>query len=318
MPGSATFSFTEPDAFRTALGLLGIRVFVAMPGEFSARLTHAALPHVHLLRVTETLPRIAYFALPPDAVCISFPTQADPRPVWAGEEQRFGDIVFHGRGQRLHQWTRSPIHWGLIAVDSGLLARYGKAHYEIDFVASSDGRALRPSQAAWTRLLKLHTSAGRVVETRPSTFVHAEAARALEHDLIHALADCLAEGEWLEGSPARREPARIMQRFEDELAAWPQPNVGVAEICAVLGVLEQTLRLCCRQFLGMAPARYLDLRRLARMRSALLDADQRAVSVAEVARRHGFASTGPIAAAYRTAFGETPSMTLKRAGPNWG
>ncbi len=322
MPGSATYSFTEPEAFRSGLRLLGLRVFVAMQGQFSATLTHAVLPHLHLLSVTETLPRIAFCSLPADALCISFPTAAGsgwPLPVCAGEQLHSGDILFHGRGERLHQWTRGAGRWGLMAMEAGFLARYGRAHYDIDLVSSATGQvSLRPTAGAWKRLFNLHTRAGRVVETRPSTFVHPEAARSLEHDLIHALAECIAQGHWLETSSMQRQRARIMERFEAELATRPHQNASVVDICTGMGVSERTLRMCCRQFLGMAPARYLNLRRLALVRAALLDADQRAASVAEIARLHGFAHAGKIGGSYRAAFGETPSMTLHRAGARWG
>ena len=205
-----------------------------------------------------------------------------------------------------------------VVLETGYLASYGKGYCDIEFAFSTDGRTLRPSRAAWTRLLKLHVRAGRVVETRPSIFMHPAAALSLQHELIQALADCLPDGEWLESSPATRAQAQIMQRFEDQLAMRPQQDLQVAEICAVLDVPERTLQSCCRQFLGMPAAQYLILRRLMQMRSALLDADPRKITIAEVTSLHGFMSTRQIVERYRAAFGETPAMTLQHASARWG
>jgi AraC-like DNA-binding protein len=321
MPGSGTYSFTEPEAFQAGLEKLGMRVFAAARGQFSAQLTRATLFHLHLLRAVEAVPRIAYLSLPADAICISFLTQPDPSyppPVWSGEELQFGDIMFHGREERLHQWTRGPGRWGLVSLDADFFARYGKVHYSLVLAPSAVGRILRPTAATRQRLLQLHARAGRVVETRPSIIVHPEAARSLENDLIQALVDCLAQGQWLETSPARRRQAQVMERFENELITRLHQNARVAEICATLRVSERTLRRCCRQFLGMGPTQYVGLRRLMLVRSTLLHADRRAVSVADVVRLHGFPPTSRFTAAYRTAFGETPSQTLRVASTRGG
>jgi transcriptional regulator GlxA family with amidase domain len=55
------------------------------------------------------------------------------------------------------------------------------------------------------------------------------------------------------------------------------------------------------------------LRRLQAVRIALRDADPATSSVAEIASGCGFTELGRFAGAYRTAFGESPSTTLRRA-----
>jgi transcriptional regulator GlxA family with amidase domain len=55
------------------------------------------------------------------------------------------------------------------------------------------------------------------------------------------------------------------------------------------------------------------LRRLKRARGALRNADPATASVAEIARSGGFTELGRFAVIYRTAFGESPSTTLRRA-----
>jgi transcriptional regulator GlxA family with amidase domain len=88
--------------------------------------------------------------------------------------------------------------------------------------------------------------------------------------------------------------------------------LGLPALCAEIGVPERTLRLCCAEFLGLSPTRYVLLRRLNKARSALRRADPSKVTVAEVARNHQFLELGRFAVTYRATFGESPSTTLQR------
>jgi transcriptional regulator GlxA family with amidase domain len=86
----------------------------------------------------------------------------------------------------------------------------------------------------------------------------------------------------------------------------------LAELCRATGVSERTLRTAFIATLGMAPARYLRLRRLHLLRAALAVADQHQASVAAIARRFGYTDCGRMAADYHALFGEYPSATLLR------
>jgi transcriptional regulator GlxA family with amidase domain len=140
-----------------------------------------------------------------------------------------------------------------------------------------------------------------------------EVARALEQELLHALVNCLTAGDANADLKTRQNHADIMVRFEDALAANRDPHLNVPALCAAIGVPERTLRVCCTEFLGMSPSRYLLLRRLNMARSALRRADPATASVAGIARSHQFLEPGRFAVAYRTIFGEMPSSTLRRS-----
>jgi AraC family ethanolamine operon transcriptional activator len=88
------------------------------------------------------------------------------------------------------------------------------------------------------------------------------------------------------------------------------PRLG--ELCRRLGVSERTLRSAFVDTLGMAPARYLRLRRLHLLRAALAVADGQRSCVAAIARRFGYSDCGRMAAEYYKIFGEYPSTTLQR------
>src|SRR6202035_4512659 len=105
----------------------------------------------------------------------------------------------------------------------------------------------------------------------------------------------------------------IMVRFEEVLAERLDRQLHVPELCALIGVSARTLRSRCAEFLGIRPSRYVLLRRLQAARMALRDADPATTSVAEIASGCGFTELGRFAGAYRTAFGESPSTTLRRS-----
>lgn len=86
----------------------------------------------------------------------------------------------------------------------------------------------------------------------------------------------------------------------------------LAELSRVAGVSERTLRTAFIATLGMAPTRYLRLRRLHLLRAALSVADPLRSNVATVAARFGYTDGGRMAAEYHAVFGEFPSATLQR------
>jgi AraC-like DNA-binding protein len=102
----------------------------------------------------------------------------------------------------------------------------------------------------------------------------------------------------------KRYRADTMRQFEDALAAHRKCPPSLQDLCMSIGVPERTLRLCCTEFLGMAPTRYFRLRRLGMVRAALRRADPATANVSNVAAWYGFRQPGKFAAQYRAVFGE--------------
>jgi AraC-like DNA-binding protein len=300
-------TFTDAEDFVGSLHEARIELVVTCPGLFWARVNRVVLPHLQLVDVRESLPRIAYFALKPERVCVSFPLRSDFSSVWGGLSLRRGHVVFHSRGERLHQRMSGPTDWGLLSLESQRLIAAGRALTGVDLVAPPAGRILKPARRDIARLLRLHAAAARFAEKRPKLILDPEVNRGIEHDLIEALVRCLASeggrdlGGW-------RRHKQIMDRFENALE--PIEPTSVPELCAAIDVSERTLRSCCAEFLGISPSRYLRLKRLRLAHIALRGSGS---TVAEVARRCGFSDLGRFADAYQATFGETPSSTLQRA-----
>jgi transcriptional regulator GlxA family with amidase domain len=161
-------------------------------------------------------------------------------------------------------------------------------------------------------LRRLHATACRLVETKPETVAHREVARAIEHEIVYALVNCLKAHVVHGDTAVRRRYAAIMNRFEEALAASSGRQLPIPMMCKSLGVPERTLRMCCRDCLGMSPSHYIRLRRLNLLHAALQHADPATAKISEIAARYGFSEFGRLAGVYRTIFGETPSATLAR------
>jgi AraC-like DNA-binding protein len=313
MPGSGTRTFLEPDHYEASLRQTQIEILIALSSKFKARLTWAELHDLQVLRCEEDFPRVAYVCLGPQLSFVTFPAHSGPVPVWGGTELRLGEIVFHGRGERLHQSTPGSFVWNVIAMDPVQLEQYGRALSGKPFSLPSEGKILRPSPRDVARLRRLHGQVCRLAETKPKLLAHTEVARAIEQGLIQTLVACLTAASMRADGRTKRRRANIMIRFEEVLAEHLNEPLHMTELCELIWVTERTLRSCCAEFLGMSPARYVLSRRLSRARVVLRDAAPDGANLLELVRGFGFAELGRFEVAYQAAFSEAPLTTLQRA-----
>ena len=93
------------------------------------------------------------------------------------------------------------------------------------------------------------------------------------------------------------------------LAHLDEP-LHISVLCRTLEVSERTLRKAFHKLYGVAPCRQLRMLRLYQARRALLAADDKLVTVTEIATGCGFLELGRFSVEYRKVFGESPSQTL--------
>jgi AraC-like DNA-binding protein len=247
--------------------------------------------------------------LPAEFVFIAFPTHRAAALVYDGIQLELGDIAVHSLGQRLHQCTTAATAWGLIALTPSSLEAHVKTLTGLNIAIQPFGQILRARPSDVRCLLRLHAEAIRIAETKLNNIRHAEVVRALQQEIIWALAGCLADAEHRNISTAMRRNVSVVALFEDALEADPDRRPSVAQVCNAIGVSERTLRSCCLSVLGMSPAPYLRLRHLERARLALLHASHiTADEAADMTRRYGFASPLHFVTAYRNAFGVLPRI----------
>jgi AraC-like DNA-binding protein len=312
MPGSATGQFIDADDYQKSLRGFAMELVVTQTGDFHAELTCASVANFRLISARETLARVAYIALPATFVCVSFSTRGDAPLFWNGIELRPGGIVLHSRGERMHQRTAWPSQWGILAIAPTFFARKGSAIAGYQLEAPPAGRIVRPPKRDLARLLGLHARIAHLVRTRPIAIGQPEIDRALEDEILYTLVACLGSRNVDAGQETDQHHRHIMEQFEAVLTAAPERRLHFKEICAMIGVTGQNLRTCCHAFLGVSPSRYLLLRRLKLVRTAMLNADPATVRIEDVCGHYGFSAPGYFAAAYRGAFGENPSVMLAR------
>jgi AraC-like DNA-binding protein len=311
MAENGTLTLTDPDGYTAAFGDARINLTITGAGDFNARLTRLKLKHLEVYRCCETLPRIAYLSLPPERVFLSFPV-GTASLISDGFTLRSGDMVLHGVSERTHQRSDGASQWGLISLWPEQFANYGRALTGRAMAPPRASRILSPARVQMSKFQRLFAEACQLAEARQHLAERPEVARALEQEMLHAIINCLAANKADENPKTRHHHAAVMVRFEEMLSKRIDRRLSVPALCAEIGVPERTLRMCCAEFLGVSPTRYLLLRRLNQARSALRRADPATASVAEVARKHQFVELGRFAVTYRTTFGESPSATLQR------
>jgi AraC-like DNA-binding protein len=313
MPATGTTTFSDPGDYQRGFHSGDIDLVLIGSGIFKAQLTVVDLPRLKLLFVQESLPRIAYVSLPPDAVSFAFSTPAESTPIWGGLAMRSGDLMFHSIGERMHQRNSGISRRHVLLIDPEFFARSSKDFAGSEIVPPKVSRILRPTRTAAVELRRLHAKVCRLADTKSETLSHQEVARAIENDIIYVLIKCLLTNVVHGDTAPRRRRANVMDRFEDVLAAKFDQQMSIPELCADLGVAERSFRMCCFDVLGMSPSRYMRLRRLNLAHVALRHASPEAVNVSQIAQRYGFSELGRFAAAYRETFGELPSASLQRS-----
>ncbi len=313
MLSSTTGVFRDPDDFQSAMREYGCKSLVVTGhGSFRMRLTRIALHHVHLLCAEEYLARIAFFAIPTDAILLSFPLGNGNAPLWGGTRLRIGEVVTVGAGSTSHSRSASRCRWGGILLPTQILRSHARKVTGDPLILPVGVCHWQPSAKASRHLVQLHVSATRVADARAGVIVTSEPARTLEHELIDAVVACLTEKPAEVGGDAKARHADIMGRLEDLLLVHPNSALSSAEVCVALGISGRTMRACCAEHLGVGPNTYMRLRRMQLVRRALRSANSVTASVSQIAAEHGFSQAGRFAGAYRERFGELPSDTLRR------
>jgi AraC-like DNA-binding protein len=313
MLGTALSVFSNSGDFQEALRETGdVDLIATSGGKFWARMSQIWLFHMSLLACEERLSRIAFVSVSPNMVRVTLPPKPEASLTLDGIGTRSDEIVTHSAGHCFHERTDGPCRWGTIFLPMRDLVLAGRSMRGTAFALPTGERRWRPAPEVLRSLVNLHNAAIRATATRPRLPVERESAHGLEQQLVFALIECLGDETTDQNGGSVRRWGDTMMRFEEALRAAPLATLSVNRIAIALDVSIATLRKCCQANLGMAPGRYLYLRRMGTVRQALHDADPTKATVAGIARLHGFGGRGHFAATYCSMFGELPSVTLRR------
>jgi AraC-like DNA-binding protein len=115
----------------------------------------------------------------------------------------------------------------------------------------------------------------------------------------------------LQGLENKAAPGDV-KRAIDFIEAHLRVPISLADIARASGVPGRTLLEHFKNHRSVSPMRYLREARLARVRQALLSANDTA-TVTDIAMNWGFSHLGRFAAEYRGQYGESPSETFSRS-----
>ena len=107
---------------------------------------------------------------------------------------------------------------------------------------------------------------------------------------------------------------QIVERAEAFLNARIGEPFSISQLCQVAAVSERSLRNAFYAVRGMSPKRSAVRTRLTEVRRALSGANGARGAVTAIATDHGFFELGRFASIYKSAFGESPSATLRGHG----
>jgi AraC-like DNA-binding protein len=305
----------DADRFHQALRPSGGNFTVTAPGVFAAKHVRIDLPRVLMQGAQETLPRIWEGDLSHERHVISCQISPGPSLFANGAEIGPGEIVLHSSSAAMlcHR-TTGPTRWGGMSLPSRDWEAIAIAVGH-DLTPRADVPKITVPETALTRFRRLHASAMDMAENAPQHLANPDAAHGLEYELVQAMTDCLAMSGNPSSTAATRRHATIMKRFYQALEASVDEPIYLPQLCIAIGASDRTLRLCCQEYLGIGPKRYLHLRRMHLARRALLRAAAGTDNVTTIATRFGFWELGRFAVDYHMLFGEAPSTTLRSARP---
>jgi AraC-like DNA-binding protein len=312
MPSSALRTFTEPDAYFGGIRNLQVDGVVTRSGKFHAEATRIDLHRVWMHRFDEKLPRIMRVTPSGARSLILFPTDPDHVMLANGVEASQQQIVMFGLRWPYYLRSSEGTGWATISVTPEDLAIASNAIIGRELSPPNFMRRLKPPPSSLSRLIQLHKAASHLAKTTPDILAKPEVARSLEQALLEAFILCVGGAPSELERKVHRQRAKVMCRLEETLRTHSEEALYMADLCEAAGASYWTLRDCCQEYLGMGPKRYLWMRRMNLARRALHSASGNSTTVTEVATNYGFWELGRFSVAYRTLFGESPSVALRR------
>jgi AraC-like DNA-binding protein len=306
-------SFADPDRFQAEFRAGNYEMLGPSNDRFHAELTRIDFTRLGMQRSDRIGPSVVRSMSDARRVPVMFLVDADQEaPRRNGMELSAQDIAVHRPGSTNHLQTQGASRLAMMSLATDDLAAETLAITGREIAPPRLTYLARPAPALLDRLRTLHGLACTLAKADPDALSRPETAKALEHDLIHAMVACLADHQSDGATRNGGSHGRVMARFEDFLAAKQLEPVYLAEICSIVGASERTLRTCCQEHLGMGPIRYLWLRRMNLAHRALVRADPTLRTVTEIVTEHGFWELGRFSVEYRALFGKSPSTSLRR------
>jgi AraC-like DNA-binding protein len=313
MPSYEVRTFDEPGECGEAVRGPTVDISVVGKGRFAASFTAIDLNGLRLQRMSENLPIIWHSANMGGRAAFVFQTNPGPSLFRDGIEVASGSIVQRLDGCQSHSIRSSgPMNLGSMSLRLEDIPSVSKS-VGFDLTPPKSERIINPCASSMASLRRLHAAAELLVTEAPEVINNPEGARGLEQILLQSLIACLEMNDVHEKTSTQGRHQKLMQRFYAILKADPARPLYIAEVAAAVGTSIRALSAVSHEHLGMGPKRFLLLRRMHLVRQALIKANATVSTVTDIATEYGFWQFGRFAGEYKSLFGESPSLTLRRA-----
>lgn len=298
---------TDPDLFVASIRPTGIDFTVTERGPFAARTLLFDMGRVYGQRASEKLARCKYVETPRAGVL--FLTKPGPSMFLNGAEIGINQIGVVGAGESYISRLLGETQWGVVSLtkedmDTLFMQDAGFRAHRV-----SGATVITPPPEALTRLRWLHSHLD-CLATTSKFLTDTDLTHNLESRLIEAMREILGMQVGRD-TAGRCHHQLVVNRFRAIVGSQADTQLHMTAISQKIGTSGRTLRLACREQLGVSPGQYLMLRRLRAARRALRKADPHIARVTDIATEHGFWELGRFAVQYRQVFGESPSATLR-------
>jgi len=164
----------------------------------------------------------------------------------------------------------------------------------------------RGAVRAWHRALDYVTATLAVPDTAQQPMIVAAMAPLLAGALLECYPSNVTE-QHVAGDPSLPETLKDAVAFIHRHAA---DDVSINDIAAAVHLTPRAVQYLFRRQLDTTPTEYMRRVRLHRVHQELIAGERATTTVAEIARRWGFAHTGRFAVLYRQTYGQSPHTTL--------
>ena len=267
MLGSGVAVFGDAKDYERELREFGCSGFFPFVGEgFCARMVRLALHRIVLLRLDESLGRVAAWRCAPGWRRFVL-TPATGRIFVGGIEVTDGTLVTYGAGPVVQERTEGPCDSRILLVPEDFLAALTRALTGAPRGLDAGVRRWRSPTEVIEGLNALHAAAMRTTATRLLQVHGAEAYRGLEQEMVRILVHCLSAGQVSGHSEKIDQRAEIVSRFEAILSVPRSSRLSLDSICGILNTSMPLLKASCLEHVGTTPGHF---RRLVRKRQLAL------------------------------------------------
>jgi AraC family ethanolamine operon transcriptional activator len=238
-----------------------------------------------------------------DATLFSFRSGRDVEP---------GEVFRLAHGDVNDYRLSGRMRFAVVSLSRDLLLGYGGED------------ALRHDVGFWERRQWYHAAPGiralvnRSVErivarvSKADWVVSGAALQQLQFEMVEPFLWGIMFDDQRPGERHALSSAAIVRKVEGWVDGRSPAMIQIADLCRALHLSRRTLQRAFTETLGIGPARYLTLKRLAAVRAELRRSDPAFIKVTDTAIKYGFWELGRFAQDYRRMFGERPSETLSK------